>query len=187
MTNDDWLTALHNKLKELHKIKNWKGGAEEIGKELMEWVAKNPRPALKVTEQAAATGVGTVSGVGNLNREIRTAQTFYRIRRTGGFLNVAALVTVGTVTAEAIGIAVLTYFAEEAASQAIGYVSGAVSTAFREASTPSTLQECRAQYNQFLNQRMMTSNYAKTGILPPTPSEKAWFESTYGIRYDILK
>lgn len=186
MTNEEWMNELHNELKRLHKVKNWKG-PDEIGKALMEWVAKHPRPALKATETAvAATGV-TVSGVGNLNKEIKAAQTFYRIRRTGGFLNLAALLTAGAVTAEVVGIAVLTYFAEEAAKEAIVFSYNTVSTAMREASTPSTKAQCLRQYNQFLYQRMMTSNYAQTGILPPTPTEKQWFESTFGIRYDILK
>jgi hypothetical protein len=53
MTSEEWMIELHKELKRLNSIKNWKG-VDDIGNALMEWVAKHPRPALRVTESAAA-------------------------------------------------------------------------------------------------------------------------------------
>jgi hypothetical protein len=186
MTNDEWLDALHKKLKELHSVKNWKT-ADEIGNELKEWVAKNPRPIPKAPSVTPLKATN-VSGVGNMNKKIHTAQTFYRLRGSRGFINVAALVAAGTASAAAIGTAVLAYAAEEAAVAAVSYAYDTSMTMIREASTPSTKAECRLQYNNFVKQQQMSTFHAQTGLgLRNLPSEKDWFETTYGIRYDILK
>lgn len=188
MTNDEWLEALHKKLKELHSVKEWNTDPDFIGNELKKWVEKNPRPIPKALPKAPPLKAPNVSGVGNMNRKIDAAQTIYRLRRSRGFINVAALVAVGTASAAAIGSAVLAYAAEEAAVAAVSYTYNTSMTILRECTTPSTKAECRLQYNEFVRQQQMSFYNAKTGLgLRNLPTEKEWFETTYGIRYDILK
>lgn len=187
MTNDEWLEALHKKLKELHSVEGWHKDPDYVGNELKKWVAKNPRPIPKALPKVPLRAPN-VSGIGNMNRQVDAAQTFYRLRRSRGFINVAALVAVGTTSAAAIGTAVVAYVAEEAAVAAISYTYNTSMTIVRECTTPSTKAECRNQYNEFVRLRQMSTYHAQTGLgLQNLPSEKDWFETTFGIRYDILK
>lgn len=194
---EEWEQQLANYVKELEQAEEWSKrnsdaidpkDFEEIGLKIEKWKAKNPAPNPIPHTPKPKPPVKQGKFFADVMRANHSPGSMIRMgKRTRGVISLGAIVAAGTAGAVAIGSAAIAYLAEEAAMAAVGYAFDTVSTALREANTPSTKAECRRQYNNFVSQQSMSFNYAKTGILPPIPNEKNWFEATYGIRYDILR
>lgn len=187
---EEWLAKFDKYVKSLKLVNQWRKMKDvdpiPVGEAVKGWVKNNPPP--RPIDRPSVPKPPTVSGTGNITKKVNAAQDTYRaLRRPKGIISLAALAAGGTISAAAIGSAVLAYVAEEAAMAAVCYTADAATVAFREADTPSTKAEARIKYNNFVNQQYKTVYFAKTGLLPRIPGEKDWVEATYGIRYDILK
>lgn len=157
---------------------------EEIGEQMIKEGKKIPKPPTPSPSSAVKSGrfADDFARYGHQKSLIDMAR---RGKKSRGLINLGVLIAAGTVSAPAVGAAVLAYVAEEAAIASLGYAWNYADELAR-GTTPTTKQECHNRYNEHIRKLQGSFTFAKTGYIA-VPPEKNWFEITYGVSYGSLK
>lgn len=184
---EGWITRANKEAGE-QALKDFK---KELGERFLKWVEKNPPPPSPPKPKPPKPAVKKVQKTVDITQDIREKQWIMRNFRKGrrggqGIATLGVLIVGGTVSATAIGTAVLCYLLEEAA---MTVAEDAVTRVFID---PTTKAEATNRYMAYvrIKTNAQQGDFPTTmvpGLFTPILSKEDWLWRTYQLRWADLR